>query len=296
MNRGSTQFLQWMSGCKHWNSRSIKVWAPALSSVFHLFGAVVFLSISGYRLESPDYPEPGHCLEFAISWEPRSACGKNAKEYPQLDNSTGHGDAPVPENQMPPDNTGKVPENLILPDNTGKVPQKTETVPVAAPRIPCLKKKKRSRTVASPKNKPAGKTQTTGRTAKGAAEEKSEPAIPPGSLPDTPDRSPAVSPQDTYATPQAISPPVPLYAPPPKYPRHASKMRKTGRVVLLVEVLPSGEPGQIDIEISSLHRQLDCAAVEAIRTWRFRPACQNGKSIRSWLHIPVDFRIPGRSE
>lgn len=80
-----------------------------------------------------------------------------------------------------------------------------------------------------------------------------------------------------------------LKNPNPDYPIVANRMGWQGRVVLNVEVLASGLPGQIKLHQSSGHGVLDNAAIQAVRSWRFVAARQGGQVIARWLLVPISF-------
>jgi periplasmic protein TonB len=79
--------------------------------------------------------------------------------------------------------------------------------------------------------------------------------------------------------------------PAPDYPLAARQRGQEGRVVLSVEVLPSGDAGAVTVERSSGVASLDDAAVEAVRRWRFRPAQRNGTTIRATVQVPIRFAL-----
>ncbi len=80
-----------------------------------------------------------------------------------------------------------------------------------------------------------------------------------------------------------------LNNPRPAYPVVARRMGWQGRVVLNVEVLVSGFPGQIKLLQSSGHDVLDNAAINAVKGWRFVPGRQSGHLATQWVHIPIPF-------
>ncbi len=79
----------------------------------------------------------------------------------------------------------------------------------------------------------------------------------------------------------------------PVYPEQARRQGWEGRVVVRLEVLPSGVAGSIGIERSSGYPLLDEAAVQAIRAWRFVPAqdTASGLPIPCTTTIPLVFRL-----
>jgi len=82
-----------------------------------------------------------------------------------------------------------------------------------------------------------------------------------------------------------------LNNPKPEYPIVANRMGWQGRVVLNVEVLASGLPGQIKLHQSSGHDVLDNAAMQAVHSWRFVAARQGGQVIAKWLLVPISFML-----
>ena len=64
-----------------------------------------------------------------------------------------------------------------------------------------------------------------------------------------------------------------------------------GKVVLKVQVLASGQPGQMQVETGSGHEMLDEAALETVRHWRFVPAKRGDKAVDSWVRVPIVFKL-----
>lgn len=82
--------------------------------------------------------------------------------------------------------------------------------------------------------------------------------------------------------------------PEPNYPRQAVRRNLEGEVLLLVEVLPTGEIGRIDVRESSGHRILDNAAIEAVKAWKFEAALVEGRPVRSFVEVPILFELKSR--
>lgn len=87
--------------------------------------------------------------------------------------------------------------------------------------------------------------------------------------------------------------PIPGYRVTPKYPVAALRAGESGTVVLRVHVGVDGLPGEIGFARRSSSRELDRAASEAVKQWRFKPALRKGKPIASVVEIPIDFEPPG---
>lgn len=79
--------------------------------------------------------------------------------------------------------------------------------------------------------------------------------------------------------------------PRPAYPPRAVRGGIEGRVLLTVEVLPSGEVADVGIEETSGHPILDRAALESVRRWRFMPALRLGVPVRARVRVPVAFSL-----
>jgi periplasmic protein TonB len=70
-------------------------------------------------------------------------------------------------------------------------------------------------------------------------------------------------------------------------------MGEQGKVVLRVSVSAEGLPTDVRVETSSGFPRLDDAAIRAVRTWRFTPAKQSGKSVSASVLVPVSFQQGG---
>lgn len=82
-----------------------------------------------------------------------------------------------------------------------------------------------------------------------------------------------------------------LNNPRPDYPAMAKRRFLEGKVILKVEVLASGQPGRINVEISSGHSILDESAQETVQHWRFVPAKRGDKAVDSWVKVPIVFKL-----
>jgi protein TonB len=88
------------------------------------------------------------------------------------------------------------------------------------------------------------------------------------------------------------------YAPPhflvrykPPYPTQARAQHIEGVVMLLVSVDAGGRVTSASIHQGSGHAVLDRAALEAVHSWRFRPATQNGRPVAATVEIPIRFNF-----
>ncbi|WP_051412637.1 energy transducer TonB [Pseudoxanthomonas sp. J35] len=80
--------------------------------------------------------------------------------------------------------------------------------------------------------------------------------------------------------------------PVPDYPRAALRAGQEGSVLLSISVDARGVPADVQViqRSGDRSRDLDRAAIEAVRQWRFEPALHEGKAVPSTVQLPVDFR------
>ena len=113
------------------------------------------------------------------------------------------------------------------------------------------------------------------------------------------------SPIDIEAPPPSPpSPPAPPadYAPavdpsgqrlnPPRYPGKEQREGVGGTVMLRVTIDASGNVLDVQVERSSRNRNLDRAAIEAARRWKFNPGLSNGRPVGGDVLVPVKFTPP----
>ncbi|MFH1313177.1 MAG: M56 family metallopeptidase [Candidatus Eisenbacteria bacterium] len=78
----------------------------------------------------------------------------------------------------------------------------------------------------------------------------------------------------------------------PVYPEDARKAGISGKVVLEVQVKKDGSTGKIEVtEGVEGYPSLSESAIEALSTWKFKPATRDGKPIDMTIAIPVAFRL-----
>ncbi len=86
--------------------------------------------------------------------------------------------------------------------------------------------------------------------------------------------------------------PIPISQPAPQYPRQALRDGIGGMVRVQLDVGPDGVPTSARILHSSGSRELDRAALDAARRWRFQPALLNGQPSVGQVIIPIQFTPP----
>lgn len=86
--------------------------------------------------------------------------------------------------------------------------------------------------------------------------------------------------------------PVPITGqnPAPDYPAAALRRGESGTVMVRVEVDAAGMPVNVSLDKRSGSRDLDRAAMDAVKRWRFQPAQREGQAVASSLVVPIDFK------
>ncbi len=82
-----------------------------------------------------------------------------------------------------------------------------------------------------------------------------------------------------------------LNNPAPYYPQSAKRRGVQGKVFLSVVVKVDGTPASVQISRSSGSSDLDEAALDAVKQWKFIPARSNGKFVEAGVVVPVEFKI-----
>ncbi|MET0500932.1 MAG: energy transducer TonB [Candidatus Binatia bacterium] len=77
----------------------------------------------------------------------------------------------------------------------------------------------------------------------------------------------------------------------PSYPESARLAGAQGVTLLKLRILETGKVGQVLIEQSAGHPDLDIAAAEAVKKWLFEPARQGKNPIAVWVFLPVKFEL-----
>lgn len=78
----------------------------------------------------------------------------------------------------------------------------------------------------------------------------------------------------------------------PRYPINELRNGVQGTVMLRVLVDVDGSPVSVTVETSSGNRNLDKAALQhVLKTWRFKPAMQNGQAVQAYGLVPIAFSL-----
>jgi protein TonB len=78
----------------------------------------------------------------------------------------------------------------------------------------------------------------------------------------------------------------------PAYPASALPDREAGAVVIGVLVREDGSVRQIKLQRSSGFADLDTAAANAIKGWKFVPGMEDGKPASAWTNVQIVFTPP----
>lgn len=106
----------------------------------------------------------------------------------------------------------------------------------------------------------------------------------------TPQETAQVEPLPEPLAAAAGSSDMPDAKPAPSYPAAALRAGETGTVVVRVDVDATGYPNNATVIQRSGSRELDRAATDAVRRWRFTPAQSNGQAVPGSIEVPFDFK------
>ncbi|MGZ8937780.1 MAG: energy transducer TonB [Limisphaerales bacterium] len=76
----------------------------------------------------------------------------------------------------------------------------------------------------------------------------------------------------------------------PAYPRELLRGKVEGNVVLVFVVDENGRVEDPRVE-NSTHPDFEKPALEAVRRWRFQPGSKEGAAVKSFMRLPMRFRI-----
>jgi protein TonB len=77
----------------------------------------------------------------------------------------------------------------------------------------------------------------------------------------------------------------------PAYPSSARSLGIQGTTLLHVLVSDSGRVAEVVVKQSAGHPDLDRAAADAVRRWRFEPARRGSDPVEMWVQLPFEFRL-----
>ena len=77
----------------------------------------------------------------------------------------------------------------------------------------------------------------------------------------------------------------------PHYPESARRQGFEGTTLLKIYVSDTGKVEDVLVARSAGHQDLDLAAMEAVKQWRFEPARRGKQSVAVWVMLPVRFAL-----
>ena len=96
--------------------------------------------------------------------------------------------------------------------------------------------------------------------------------------------------QDAFDAADLEKRPEPVSQIPPTYPPELRKAKIEGVVTLVFVLSEDGRVQEPRVENSS-RPEFEKPALEAIHKWRFRPGMKDGQPVRSYVRIPMRFRV-----
>ena len=81
-----------------------------------------------------------------------------------------------------------------------------------------------------------------------------------------------------------------IYGPEPGFSEQARKAGVEGVILLKVTVDASGDVADVKV-VKGLGSGLDEKAIEAVRTWKFKPGTEDGTPVRSEIDVEVSFHL-----
>lgn len=112
---------------------------------------------------------------------------------------------------------------------------------------------------------------------------------------EVPQPPPPPVPSDTIYSDAPVTQPAPLAGstPTPRYPSRALRRNESGTVMVQATIGIDGVPESVTVTRGSGSRDLDRAAVDAVRRWRFQPATRDGRPTTGVVNIPITFNPAG---
>lgn len=93
-----------------------------------------------------------------------------------------------------------------------------------------------------------------------------------------------------FSVGNGVSAPKVIYDPDPEYSPEARAAKYQGTVILWAIIGADGRPRKLSVE-RSLGMGLDEKALEAVNTWRFRPAMKDGQPVAVQIQVEVSFHL-----
>ncbi|MGE4290732.1 MAG: energy transducer TonB [Desulfovibrio sp.] len=99
------------------------------------------------------------------------------------------------------------------------------------------------------------------------------------------------APRSAFEMDEVDSMPSIRHSPAPEYPRSARRRRIQGTVLLRFLVERDGSVAQIQVLEADPPGVFEESALKAVQQWRFSPGVRHGETVRTWVRLPVRFRM-----
>jgi protein TonB len=120
-----------------------------------------------------------------------------------------------------------------------------------------------------------------------------EPPGAPGELKATAERPAPPAPVVAKAPPEEpitrLATPSGGYQVRPSYPSTARRLGIEGTSLLLIYVAADGRVTEVQVDQTAGHPDLDRAAMDAVRRWKFEPGRRGSEPVGMWVRLPVQF-------
>ena len=104
------------------------------------------------------------------------------------------------------------------------------------------------------------------------------------------DRSAVFCRPNGTGVPGCVTQPHATYSPEPVYPEKARKKKEKGTILLALVVGTDGLAHDVKID-RGLNSDLDGAAVDTVKRWKFDPASKDGKPVAAAIKVEVSFNL-----
>ena len=112
---------------------------------------------------------------------------------------------------------------------------------------------------------------------------------------DSPEKASSTPSRSTAAAPPAVGAPDVLpsevHSPFPAYPPELLARRIQATVVLRLKIAADGTVAEATVHRTSGYAAMDQAALTGVKSWKFKPAMKNGKSVETVVRKPFTFEI-----
>ncbi len=95
---------------------------------------------------------------------------------------------------------------------------------------------------------------------------------------------------DTFDVADLEKAPEVISSVPPQYPAELRKAKVPGAVTLVFVLDETGRVQDLRVE-NSTRAEFERPALDAVRRWRFKPGMKDGEAVRTYMRLPIRFRV-----